>query len=249
MMPTAVPVGLTRPDPHTPKTLGVLNIGFALGLMAGGLCMNTAGLSGPLLSYFAGMQNVEMIAHSKSRQAKIEKLQELESKSSDQEAKSGIQAELEELEAEPAYDPTRLTMLSNPRFRDPRLIGHFVLDLGTGLILNLFMLASGIGLYLLKRWGRVLAIMVAWAKILRLLALALSVSFVIAPLVASMITEFEAALPMEGVEAVGQRAATLLMAFSWAMFVFGSIYPIVTLVLLRRPDLKAALGVSGGRES
>ena len=248
-MPIVEPIGLIRPDPHTPKTLGVLNIGFALMLMLGGLCINAFCLMPPILTYIAGMVNEEMIKEGKTRHDKILKLWESENETSDEELKLSFQTEREELEAQPPYDPSRLTMLSNLQFRDPRFIGHFVLDLGTGLVFNLFMLASGIGLYFLKRWGRVLAMIVAWAKILRLLALALSVTLILSPLVASLVTEFETALPAEGIAPVGSRVGTLLTGFAWTLFLLGSVYPVATLLLLRRPSVKTALEVSGGQES
>src|SRR6202040_3864502 len=54
-------------------------------------------------------------------------------------------------------------------------------DLATGPVLNLLMLASGVGLTQLRVWARKMALWVAVLKIVRILALTLIFTLVIVP--------------------------------------------------------------------
>src|SRR4051794_39976282 len=68
----------------------------------------------------------------------------------------------------PSANPTGIAMFG---MNDPRFLRFTLIDAVTGLVLNLMMLASGIGLINLGRWGASLWAWTAWGKLARLVLL------------------------------------------------------------------------------
>ncbi len=244
MIPSA-PAGPIRPDHQTPRTFGLLNLVYAAGLMACGFGQNllfaTPALVGigNLRVTIANRQvsgpppSVESTARADVPDFAA-RLESLEAATTDPKTKPMIAA-LRRREAMNRTAPAPPT-LTDELVRDPRVVGHIVFDLLTGLFLNLLMLASGVGLLLAKGWGRFLAVGVAWLKITRLGILALSMTFIAAPAASAMLL----AIGNEAADqSVIQSFRSLLMAFSWGLFVVGSIYPALTIWFLSRPSVHA----------
>src|SRR5262249_7718006 len=113
------------------------------------------------------------------------------------------------------------------------------------------LLISGIGLVTVKEWGRKLGVCIAALKIARLLGLYGFSIIVIVPITTQrliqMVEEMQQNFPP------GQRAnagapiadmakvmGTMMTVSFVAMIVLGAIYPVVALVVLTRPSVKAA---------
>jgi hypothetical protein len=227
-----------RPDPHTPVTIGVLNIVFALALMLGGLFYNLAFLSMPLLSYAMNLRDDNQAKVAKDLVAQRDRFRAEEAAAPDEKVRSEIRARREEVESEIA--PFKPSIAADARFRDPRYIAHFVADLASGLVLNVLMLASGVGLVFRKAWGRSLAIAVAYLKCARLPVLSISMAFVVAPIAKGLVVFLEHEMPAPGVESVASLVGFLLIFPAGAKVLLGSIYPLAMIVVLGRPEVRAA---------
>lgn len=258
-MPHAEPPGTIRPDPHTPRTLGFLNLAYAVGLMACGTCIDLGALAPTFLSSFApppGAARPSVTLRINNRPMPIgsddsaERLRKAEAEAKDDAARAKIAALRERIEAEGVKDSEEsaavLRVARDPRWRSPALVGHFVADLVSVLTTNLAMLLAGVGLVFLKGWGRRLAVAVAWLKVLRLFALAASMTLFVAPVTRALLGDAEAAMQVPPAEAIAPAAASALVAWSWLLALFGSIYPVATIVLLRRPEVLAAFAPLDG---
>ena len=234
------------PDPQTPKTFGVLNLVFSLGLLASSLCYGFYAMLPPLASYaneyLASIEATELAR----KQGEIEDLKRSEDAAVTEVDRAEFRRQREAVEARPKSTPERPFPWADDRLRDPRYLGYFLVDLASGMLLNLALLVSGVGLVYAKEWGRRLAIAVAWLKIARLLGLALSFSIVVAPVVSSTIeamdAEAAAADPGAGPASpeLGPFLAVGFSAFFWVVFLVGSIYPALILWFLNRESVREA---------
>lgn len=234
------------PDYQTPKTFGILNVVFSILLMPCGLCLGFYAMLPPLMSLANEQIDRREAEQAAQRKVQVAAMIEEEKAAASDEVREGLKAKRAALEAKPIRDPDRPVFLSDPRLRDPVYIGHFAADLASGLVLNLIMLISGVGLIYLKGWGRSLAVAVSWLKIARLFALALSATLFVAPFLARVVSAIEAdsiaADPkLAGTKAeMGPFVGLSLTAAAWALFVFGSIYPVLTIYFLGRPSVRQA---------
>lgn len=234
------------PDPHTPKTFGVLNIVFALLLMPCSMCMTFYALVPALLGFVS--ENVAQQANVRELQLKAElsRLDEDMKTATTDEQRQEIQNKRSAIEAAPAPKADFPKIFSNEGFRKPVYMAHFIGDLSSGLFLNLLMLISGAGLVYLKGWGRVLAILISWMKVIRLLILAISSMFLLAPWLSNLVNVLEQeAIKMDpalGATApnAGSKAALLVTIAGWLIFAFGAIYPIVQIRFLSLPSVREA---------
>lgn len=235
-------------DPHTPRAFGILNIVFAMILLAGGFGINIMALTAPFVATLA--------QRASERQEPTQKVGEDSLKivvkigpgaasivDEDGDGATEVDANAAEVKR-PKIDVQAIFKESIAR--DPAYLIHFGFDLVTGLVLNLLMFVAGIGLIYLKGWGRWLAISVAGLKLIRLLILAVSMTFAVNPVVSRVVTDLEnrsvAAFPEVAATDphVGPEIARWLTTTAWVMFSFGSIYPIATLTMLRGPAIRAA---------
>jgi hypothetical protein len=121
-------------------------------------------------------------------------------------------------------------------------------DMLSGLALNIAMLASGIGLVQLKEWGRKLAIWTFSLKIVRLGILAVVMIVFIIPITSKTSSDMMAGMTKNGpggppavvMNNMAKFQAALGTAQAVLGFVFGSIWPVIGLVLLSRPGTRAA---------
>ena len=234
------------PDPHTPKTFGVLNIVFALLLMPCSMCMTFYALVPALLGFVSENQAQQANQRDLQNKAELSRLDEDLKTATTDEQRQEIQVKRAAIESSPRRGPDFPKIFSNEGFRKPAYMAHFVGDLSSGLFLNLLMLISGAGLVYLKGWGRVLAIVVSWLKMVRLLILAISATFLIAPWLSNLVKFLEQeAIKLDPALAAsapnaGPKAALLVTIAGWLIFTFGSLYPIAQIRFLRLPSVREA---------
>jgi hypothetical protein len=156
-------------------------------------------------------------------------------------------------QAGPATQPGARPMVTFNPFMgmdDPRFLQFCLIDAGTGVILNGLMFATGIGLLNLKGWGARWWAYLAGIKIARLVLLWGFYIVAVAPsLSENMARSVVAMFQQQGVGRgrmipVGEltRVYSIMnLIVAVGIIVFGSIYPAVSLWLLGRPGVKAAL--------
>jgi hypothetical protein len=241
-------VPLVEPNPGLAKTVGVLNIVFGALLMLCGICAGAnLGLQSALSPMMAAQREQMQQTMRAGQQAQLKKLQDEIDATDDEEEKAALQAKLKVLQAQPVpVMPDTSKWMTAPEMKV-----YVLADAITGSVLNLLMLISGVGLVALKEWARRLALWVASLKILRLAALYGYFAVAVAPVVAQqfreMMEEMSKAQPPGqkgfGPDQLAQVTTTIGMVMTGtaiAMIVLGSIYPLVQLVLLTRPGVRAA---------
>jgi hypothetical protein len=134
---------------------------------------------------------------------------------------------------------------------DPKFLRFSLVDAGTGLAFNGLMLATGIGLVNLRRWAARWWTYLAWAKITRLFLLWGFFIVAVAPTLSENMARSVVAMFQQ--QQVGGRGRmptvgdftriysimNLILAVS--VIVLGSIYPAISLWLIGRPGVQAAL--------
>ncbi len=241
-----------RPKTSIPKTIGALNIVFGSLLM---LCAICSGLGlamqsamGPMMA--AQQQQFQQMQEA-DRAQRLQELQNLEQAAQDEKEKAAIEAQQKALKAQPMPKmPDMAKFMQAAGFP-----GYIIADVVTGLLLNILLIVSGIGLLSFKEWGRRLGLWVAAAKIIRLVALYGYFILVVVPNLSqafmSMFKEMfdemaKAAPPGQRVpgaaemEQMGTAMGIFYTAFAVGMVILGVIYPIIVLSLLSRPRVKAA---------
>ena len=232
-----------------PHTLGILNIVFAIFLL---LCVACYGVQviahGLLGSTFAASKQQAQKAMEERRQKDIDALEDSANKAATEEEAESLRAEKEDLENMPLPKiPDMSNMLG---MKSPGVFAAYLFDCSTGLILNVLMLISGVGLLKYHAWARKLAMWVAALKILRLLILCALTGLIISPAVSEGMGQFvgEAAQmnPNGGLPQQNQ-VAQMKTIYYWStlisggvLTVLGVIYPIISLWLLSRPNVAAA---------
>jgi hypothetical protein len=147
----------------------------------------------------------------------------------------------------------------NPMYgmNDPKVLRFTLIDAVTGLAVNAAMLASGIGLINLQRWGARLWTWTAWIKIVRLVVLwGFMYIIVVTPSLSENMGR--SAVAMLNSQVGARRApplgeltkvyAVMNLIVGVGMVVFGSVYPAISLWILGRPGVKAALRKEAPKE-
>lgn len=168
-----------HPSASLVKTLGIINIVVAtLGLTIGLCCLDSPGL-------FASSFNPRISQFVKTAGAgATEKLEKRIKTLEQQEAEATSEKEKTELRRERRRMRTQLQNISvsfgsglmDVRLDSPFYIAHFVVQLAGGLILNVLLLVSGIGLLRYAGWARKLSIAAAIGRIV--LSVATTISYV-----------------------------------------------------------------------
>src|SRR5262245_14325049 len=239
-------------NPSAARTIGVLNIVFGSLLL---LCVICSGLNlamqsamGPM---FAGQQQQMQQAIEQEWKAKVNELEAQEKAAKDEKEKQELRARQQALRAQPQPKMPDFTKLTG----DQHFLGYTIADVATGIILNVLLLISGIGLVRLKEWGRKMANWTAALKIVRLVALNSYFALVVVPVFVhgftsifqEMFEEMGKAGPpgqrMPGqaeLTQMGTMIGVMMTVYAVALVIFGVIYPIVVLCVLTRPRVKAA---------
>lgn len=246
-MSSAVSSVEIRPDRQTPKTLGMLNVAYGLGLIVVTLCSNFYAMLVPLLSVALDQQAARAEAQYQARKVEYDDLRKQEAGAATDEERKPLTEKREAMEKDQEAAVRMPRMKSLAQLRTPAILGHLVFDLASGIVLNLAMFASGIGLWKLRRWGRYLWLGTAWLKLLRLIVLATSAALIVAPTVGRAISALEAE-NLGGATSTdaGPAVAWFVTLYYLALAVFGSIYPLLSVWLLGLPSIRAAFLVPKG---
>jgi hypothetical protein len=244
------------PNRTIPRVVGILNIVFAAGLLLVGLCFMGLTIASPWIAQAAKeAQARSEVEQQEKQKAELKALEEMEQEAKTEEEK----AELRGMRKASKPNKARLVATKLPMFdvmrlmRDRRLTAWTWTQVGTGIVVNLLLLASGIGLVQLKPWGRTLGLWTAATKIIRLVVLYAYALVAIVPALARMMGEEAFKMVIQQHQVTG-RPLPGYMTLSWwtktytliysvmfiGMIVAGSVYPLVVLWLLSRPSARAA---------
>lgn len=267
-------VNTVAPKPGLPKLIGSLNVAFGFMLFLIGL--GRLDLIGPSFTQnqpFKLERGDAQNFYDQYWQRQLFELQTREASTTDETKKAALR---DERRARTENHKTNID-----KHLDLKPINHVLLllnwyfwaDFATGPVLNLLMLASGVGLTQLRIWARRMAIWVALLKIGRILALTFFFAVVIVPQ-ARRVMEVVARTEL-GTEIIAKANSTLtqasagpppvvytpenfamnMAAMAYIILVFGMIlcliYPAISLLILTRPSVKAACcldEVSGSEE-
>ena len=247
--------GYVLPTPGTPKTLGILSVIFGVLMVLYGLCTG-----GFLVAAKPLMQLAE--TQVKQAQAQVENQRKEQQKTFDDREKAATTDEekaaiRKERDAAAASQPpvVKVDMSAATQvLDDPVVMGYSYLQLGSGILLSVLLLVSGIGLIRLAPWGRSLSVAWAGLQILQLVVLTAANVLYVQPIQQAnsekMMAKMEAdakgpnAAPgaAEGVamaRAMNSSGASTILVLGY--LVLGSIYPIILLILLNKPAVRAAL--------
>jgi hypothetical protein len=244
--------GHVLPNYRLPKLFGNLNILFSSQLLVCGLCLGVSVLSLPLLT--RGMDQVQEKAarQFQARQkAEVEEAAQRLKEAKNDEEKGELEAKLKELEARPPAKLPAAVDFTKLGFGDSTYIAFSWVEVFSGIVLNILMLTSGIGLLECRGWALRLAIWTAAAKILRLLVLYSYFTVAIVPMIAqrmgAMVGDMMTQQPGIGApggvpptEFLVRTYAITYSAYGIGMLLIGSIYPAAVLWFLTRPRVKAA---------
>src|SRR5262249_26391881 len=140
-----------------------------------------------MIPYWAkAMESVQKQVEEKAQKdkaAELDQLAEEEKAAKTDEEKAAILEKRKEVENRPKPFVAGSMDLNSMGLNDPRLKYYVMAEFATGFLLNLLMLASGIGLVMRRRWGIGLGLWTAALKLVRLPLLYGYAALVIGPAV------------------------------------------------------------------
>ena len=232
-----------------PHTLGILNIVFSIFLLLCIACYGTQILvHGMLGSTFVANQQQFQKAMDAERQKEIDTLENSAKNAATEEEAESLRAKKVVLENMPT--PKMPDMSNMLGMKSPGVFAAYLFDCSTGLILNVFMLVSGIGLLKYRSWARKMALWVAGLKIIRLMIVGVLTIVLISPAVSEGMGEFVGEIAKaspQGPPPQQNQVEQMKTVYAWStiisggvLVVLGVIYPILSLRLLSRPQVIAA---------
>lgn len=247
-----------QPKPGRVKLLGWLNTIFGMLILLFAACSGAAAIVQHNVQPFLTAQFEERQARAEARQAerteRIAELVEAEAVATSDEERERLRAERERLELESRlHRPVNVAAFTKVG-ADPRVRTYAIVDTVSAMLLNLLLIASGLGLVLLAPWGYRLALIVAWAKLLRLCVQTGWHLLIVAPILTSQMQVMQeqilAGAPGPGGPPGGpppEAVFPVIFAFQRAMvygssilmLVVGAIYPLILIWLLTRPSARA----------
>jgi len=239
------------PNPQVPRTFGTMNIVFGGLLLLMGVGYIAMWAIMPYYTKQIMAQAVQQQADRKAqRETKLAELKRQEDAAKTKEEKESFQSEREILERNAEPDTSAFMELSNwSVFSDIRLAIYYCTELGVGILLNLLMVVSGVGLLGLAEWARRLAVGVAWAKIVRWVAMTILTMVLVLPITMKKMEPAFAQmnLPRGGrgsgpglmvnISQIGAISGAITAVFEAVVF---SIYPGLMIWYLTRPRVRAA---------
>lgn len=242
------------PNPQVPRTFGILNIVFGILLILVGTYTVVMMVIGPKFQN-AMMTSVKEQQESQKavRDAKIAELKKKEAAAKTKEEKEPITEEREALESRAEPDVSGFMTEAMSMTQNPRIRAYTYAESITGIVFNVFMIISGVGLLWRAPWACRLALGIAWLKILRWIAIVIFTLVVMVPITTQMTQRM-----MQGIEkqtaaksggarspiptaTVAQFAGIATAVTTVVSACFAMIYPILTLWFLTRPSTRAAL--------
>jgi hypothetical protein len=249
------------PKPELPRTIGVLNLLFGgILLLCGMGCMwqSFMGLASGKSPHLDPKQTQDVV--NEMKKSVIDELKQKEESAGNDAEKARLHEERVKLEAKKGRieDQVDFVRVNEALVWIPR---YLWLEVTSGPLLNFLMLISGIGLLQLKGWGRVLGVWVAALKIIRLVGLCILLTVVILPKLSSSLGDFvktdagEAVLakamedqraqpgggnPMPDPQELVNMINVMGYGAAIAVACFGSIYPLIALIVLTRQGARLA---------
>ena len=244
--------GYVLPKPGIPKTLGILNIIFGVLLVLYGLCSIGGLLAAPAMMQFAEKATKEVQAKAEVQQKQqIKEIEDREAAAKTDEEKQAIQKEKADAIAnKPAVPQVDMGAVTEA-MQNPTVQGYAYAQAGTGVLMNILLIVAGIGLIRIRGWGRSMALWLAGLQIARLAILTAVSILVVQPVsranTEKMLVKMEADAKVQGANPAAASSVQMAKAmagmsglFAVGYFVFGSIYPVVTLILLNTAGARAA---------
>lgn len=229
-----------------PKTLGILNLVFGVIFMLAGAGTAVQYVMMPMLGDVMEAQQQQIADGIESQQdSALKKLLEDQTAAASEDKKAAIQTQIDQIKNRPRITPPNMAGMMG--MTDRRVMVWGVINGLSGAFLNLLMIISGVGLLLLKGWGRSLAIWVAGLKIIRLIGSTSYYCFVCVPVIAQtmintmqQMTAQAGPAPQQAPAEMGAWFVGIYCATAVGFAIAASIYPIICLVLLTRSRVKAA---------
>jgi hypothetical protein len=248
------------PSPQIPRTFGILNIVF-------GAIMLLVGLGYAFWFFYAPTFTKQMQATVEQQQAKrkaeraaeLAKFKREEAAAKTEEEKKAAKESREAYEAvvEPDFgDINDLTGMNV--FTDRRLAAFYWTEVSSGILLNVLMVVSGIGLVMLAEWARKLALGVCCLKIVRWIFVAIATLVLVIPVTTERMqvvfnkmqaqTKAGGGVPMGGdmakISAIAGGVTSVVTAL------LASIYPAIALGFLSLARSRAAcLGAQKAKQA
>jgi hypothetical protein len=247
-MSQGIPPGYVLPTPQRAKLVGTLNIVFASLLLLYILFQISMLLLMPMIMRMSGdmvKQAREKVEQQRKDQMAGLKKQVAEAKT--EEEKAQIEQQITALERSPTVPMPNMSVVTDT-MKDPGYQAYVWTDMISGLALNVAMFISGIGLLQLSETSRRLALWTFALKILRLCILSALMIVIIIPMTSRMTSEMMAGMPQRGPGGLPPAMMGDMAKFQAAIgavqavlgAVFGSIWPIIGIILLTRRGTRAA---------
>lgn len=250
-----------RPNVKDCKSIGFWSVVFSGMLLFCGACnLITIAVLPVILTMVQETVGQAVQAEEKARAEQVAALEADAAKSASEAEKQAIEAQVTVLKSKPRMPQTMFNSFVPSLMKDRTLMTYQFADYLTGLVLNIVMLISGIGLLGLKEWARKLALWLAGVKILRHFVLAAVSILVVIPathertkkMMEQVDAEMKASAPGGGNVGVNAPQGMIqVIAMMDAMkslaaigpivyALFAIIWPVVVLIMLNRPSVRAA---------
>jgi hypothetical protein len=247
------------PRPRLVKTIGVLNLMIGGWLFfCGTSCVNAVFPTFTTYEPIAIDARTVQESYDQLRRDKINTLLDRERKAGNEAQRAKIRQERLAVEAEHQSVRDRIDFAA--------INAHLVwpsrtlwIDVISGAVLNLLLLASGLGLIQRAEWGRRLGMVVAVLKVVRLIIIGTLLSLVVVPHLSKALESFAASnvgrelfqwtiekeWKRQGRAPTGpppapQEIVGFMGVIGYAVLILGALYPIASLILLSRPGARAA---------
>ena len=243
--------GFVLPKPAIPKTLGILNIIFAVLLILAGLCIGGFTLLLPTIQQIGQRaMDQQKVQAENQKAADLKILDDRSQAATTDEEKATIAKERDEVVNRPLPVPPNMTA-GTEVLKDPRVMGFTVAQVVTGLLLHILLLVAGIGLVRLTPWGRTLGVWWAGLQITQLVILGVIQIMVVMPIsqqyTANTIADLKKQMAGPNAPPTAQMtiqtaemSAKLAPAIVMGQILAGLTYPVICLVLLGTAGAKAA---------
>lgn len=241
------------PNPQIPRSFGLMNILFGVILLLLGAGQLALSYYSPKLFKWVEDRTQQQLEEAKAkRQAKIKELTEKVKTAKTEEEKKDIELELNALQSAPELNPAMFDEMKKLQ-HDRRLLIYNYSEMSAGIVLNVIMIVSGVGLVALAEWARRLAIVTAWLKIARWTAMTVATIFVILPITTEAMQPLNRSIqaqttgrpggppsPSMVIANLTQISVVISVVSSIGTALVASVYPACLVWFLTRPPARAA---------